>query len=212
MHLFDLYSERYDSWYDLPFGSSVFSLEVECLKKLFLSDGPSLEVGVGSGRFAQALGVQYGVDTSLNLLKKAKERGVRVVRAGAEKLPFRDRTFHAVLIVVSLCFFEKPLEALLEARRVLKDSGILLLGLVLSESPWADFYRQKAEQGHPLYSVARFYSFEEIRNMLSRSGFKISGVLTTLFEEPQDTKPVRSREIRNGLYEKGGFFCISATP
>jgi len=34
----------------------------------------SLEVGVGSGRFAQALGVSYGLDPSMELLKLARQR------------------------------------------------------------------------------------------------------------------------------------------
>jgi len=54
MKVFDLYAERYDLWYDLPFGSSVFALEVECLKRCGPVEGPSLEVGVGSGRFKEA--------------------------------------------------------------------------------------------------------------------------------------------------------------
>lgn len=212
MHVFDLYAERYDQWYELPFGRSVYSLEVECLRRLYEGLGPSLEVGVGSGRFAQALGVQYGVDTSQELLKKAKKRSIIAIKARAEELPFKDKTFRNLLMVVSLCFFEKPIEALLESRRVLKESGTLILGLVLSESPWADFYRRKAKQGHPLYSVARFYSFEEIKGMLLQSGFRISRTMTTLFESPQDTEPIKNREIKEGFYENGGFFCISATP
>ncbi len=212
MRAFDLHAERYDLWYDLPFGRSAYSLEVECLKRLHKLNGPSLEVGVGSGRFAKALGVQYGVDTSRELLKKTKERSIRVVQAHAEGLPFKDHVFESVFIIVSLCFFEKPLEALLEARRVLKGEGKLVLGLVLSESPWADFYRQKAKQGHPLYSLAKFYSYDELKEMLSLAGFEVLKALTTLFEKPQDTEPVKNREIREGFHPEGGFFCLLATP
>ena len=46
MKVFDLYAERYDLWYDLPFGSSVFPLEVECLKRCGPVESPSLEVVV----------------------------------------------------------------------------------------------------------------------------------------------------------------------
>lgn len=212
MQTFDLYAERYDLWYELPFGSSAYSLEVECLKRLYEPVGLSIEVGVGSGRFAWALGVVYGVDTSLALLRKAKERGIKVVKARAEALPFKDGVFQSLFMVVSLCFFDKPAEALLEARRVLRKDGKLLLGLVLSESPWADFYRQKARQGHPLYSLAKFYSYGELGEMLTLAGFKVSRVMTTLFEEPQDAEPVKNREIREGFHADRGFFCLMATP
>ncbi|QID33804.1 class I SAM-dependent methyltransferase [Pampinifervens florentissimum] len=212
MRVFDLYADRYDRWYELPFGSSVYSLEVECLRRLYRPTRLSLEVGVGSGRFAKALGVRYGVDTSIELLRKARERGINVIQARAEGLPFKDKTFESLLMVVSICFFERPLEALLEAKRVLRKDGMLLLGLVLSDSPWARFYQQKAQQGHPLYSVARFYSFEEIKGMLSQAGFRLSRVATTLFDSPQDTKKVENTEIKEGYHPEGGFFCLMATP
>ncbi len=154
----------------------------------------------------------YGVDTSSALLRKARERGINVIQARAEGLPFKDKTFESLLMVVSICFFERPLEALLEAKRVLRKDGMLLLGLVLSDSPWARFYQQKAQQGHPLYSVARFYSFEEIKGMLSQAGFRLSGVAITLFDPPQDTKEVENTDIKEGYYPEGGFFCLMATP
>ncbi len=210
MKAFDLYAERYDAWYEKPFGWSVFSLEVECLKRLTDYPEPSLEIGVGSGRFAKALGVEFGVDTSKELLKIAKSRGIRGILARAEALPFRKEVFKRTLFVVSICFLQDPITALKEARRVLKEDGKLVLGLVLRESPWADFYLQKAKEGHPLYSLARFYSFEDIIKMLSIAGFKLEKVFTTLFEEPQDMKPVESREIREGFHPDGGFFCMLA--
>ncbi len=120
--------------------------------------------------------------------------------------------FRAYLWLSLFAFFDKPAEALLEARRVLRKDGMLLLGLVLSDSPWARFYQQKAQQGHPLYSVARFYSFEEIKGMLSQAGFRLSRVATTLFDPPQDTKEVENTDIKEGYYPEGGFFCLMATP
>ena len=49
-----------------------------------------MEIGVGSGRFAQPLGVKIGIDPSRNMLKFAKERGIQVIRGGGENLPFKD--------------------------------------------------------------------------------------------------------------------------
>ena len=168
MNVFDEYAEKYDLWYEKPFGSSAYKLEVECLKKLYKQSKNSLEVGVGSGRFAFALGVRYGVDSSKELLKKAIARGVYGVLGKAEALPFKDKVFDEVLIVVSLCFFENPVLSLKESNRVLKDDGFLLLSLVLSESPWAVFYKEKAKKGHPLYKRANFYSYDQLVSMLKR--------------------------------------------
>lgn len=76
MEIFDQYAKNYDQWYERPFGSSVFGLEVACLKRVISPFSLSLEVGVESGRFAQALGVPYGLDPSMELLKLAKQRGI----------------------------------------------------------------------------------------------------------------------------------------
>ncbi|SHK57505.1 class I SAM-dependent methyltransferase [Thermocrinis minervae] len=209
MRVFDEYSQKYDEWYEKPFGRSAFELELTCLKGLF-EGGLSLEVGVGSGRFAQALGIRYGVDTSMELLKIARRRGTFGILAKAEELPFKEGTFKTVLMVVSICFFEDPIQAFKEARRVLKREGSLLLGLVLSESPWAEFYRRKSQEGHPIYQHARFYSYNELRYMLEKAGFRIDTVRTTLFDEPQDVKPVKDRRIEDGYYPDGGFFCVRA--
>jgi len=210
MLIFDEYAQAYDLWYEKPFGKSAYKLELECLRKLLETPKNSLEIGVGSGRFASALGVRYGVDTSKELLKMAIRRGVYGVLGKAEALPFKEKAFDEVIIVVSLCFFEDPITSLKEANRVLKTDGSLLLGLVLSESPWAEFYMDKAKKGHPIYKNAKFYSYYQLASMLKETGFSIDKVYTTLFEEPQDEKPIKTEEIREGFWKEGGFFCISS--
>lgn len=210
MWIFDEYAQAYDLWYEKPFGMSAYKLELECLKKLYQQSKTSLEIGVGSGRFAFALGVRYGVDTSKELLKIAIRRGVYGVLGKAEALPFKEETFDEVLIVVSLCFFEDPLASLKEANRVLKAEGSLLLGLVLSESPWAEFYKDKAKKGHPIYKNAKFYSYHQLASILKETGFGTDEVYTTLFEKPQDEKALKTKEIRKGFWQEGGFFCIRA--
>ncbi len=212
MKVFDLLSERYDLWYETPFGRSAYELECECLKRILLPFKRGLEIGVGTGRFATRLGVRFGLDPSKNMAIKAKERGVVVVLGRAETLPFRDGVFDLILIVVTLCFLENPIRALREARRVLKPEGKLVLGLITRESRWAKFYTKKAEEGHPIYREARFYSLPEVRDMLEEARFKIEKVLSTLIEEPQDRRPVKNREIKEGTDPLAGFTCIRAGP
>jgi len=55
-HVFDTFVERYDAWFDSPFGSSAFKLEKSCIASLCRNlKRPFLEIGVGTGRFAEAL-------------------------------------------------------------------------------------------------------------------------------------------------------------
>jgi ubiquinone/menaquinone biosynthesis C-methylase UbiE len=92
----------------------------------------------------------------MELLKLAGQRGICGVLGRAKTLPFKSSSFDLVLMVVSVCFFEEPLRAFKEAYRVLKNDGYLVLGLVPSDSPWADFYKEKARRGHPIYSHILF--------------------------------------------------------
>ncbi|NPA32392.1 MAG: methyltransferase domain-containing protein [Aquificae bacterium] len=207
MNPFDAYASRYDAWYEKPFGKSAYELELKCIKSMTEPFGRALEVGVGSGRFAGALGIRYGVDPSLSMLQIAKKRGILVVQGKGESLPFLNASFDAVFIIVSICFVDDPIGVFYETRRVLKEGGNLYLGLILKESVWARFYEEKARSGHPIYKHARFFSFFELTSML-RGLFSLEEMRSTLIEEPQDKREVKNKEIRLGFLEKAGFTCL----
>ena len=59
---FDAFARRYDSWFRGKQGGVIFPAEVEALRILLRRlRPPFLEVGVGTGAFAEALGVTVGV-------------------------------------------------------------------------------------------------------------------------------------------------------
>lgn len=206
--MFDIYYKKYDEWYEKPFGKSAYELELNCIKEVLGNFNLGLEIGVGTGRFSSRLNIKYGIDISFNMLKLAKERKVIVMNAKAENLPFKNSSFDLTLIVVSICFIKHPFLALKEANRILKNGGRVVLGLILQDSPWADYYRRKKD--HPIYKIATFYSYFEIVSMLELTGFKVLRVLSTLFEKPQEERPIENLEIIEGFYEEAGFTCIEA--
>ena len=95
---FENYAEDYDSWFQkYPY---VFESEVAALRDaLPLGDSRGLEIGLGTGRFSQALGLKEGVEPSLAMRKMALSRGIDVMDAVAENLPFKDLRFDFVLMV-----------------------------------------------------------------------------------------------------------------
>ncbi len=182
---FDTHADEYDAWFDNEPGATIFAMEVECLQPLLHSyPRPYWEVGVGSGRFAQALGIEYGVDPALGLLDKAKSRGINVQRANGEKLPFPSGSFGGVLIVLTLCFVDDPARVLQEVSRVLMPQGGLVLGLILKDCPWAQFYARKGKEGHPIYGQARFFSKNEVEALLKQSSFNEIQYRSILFQPP----------------------------
>ncbi|TFG05073.1 class I SAM-dependent methyltransferase, partial [Candidatus Thorarchaeota archaeon] len=143
---FDRLAERYDTWFDNE-GSLVFAIEVKAFRSILHQlPKPWLEVGVGSGRFAQALGIENGIDPSAELLQMAEKRGVQSHRGRGEDLPFVDESFGTVFLIVTICFLDSPADVLEEIHRVLHPKGKLVLGLVLRESAWGRFYAAQKEQ------------------------------------------------------------------
>ncbi len=207
---FNAHADEYDAWFDSKLGATIFTMEVECLQSLLKSyHRPYLEVGVGSGRFAQALGVEYGVDPALALLKKANARSIKVKRASGEKLPFPDGIFGGVLIALALCFVNNPLSVLREASRVLMHKGGLVLGLILRDSPWAESYAAEAREGHPIWSKARFLSKDEVDKLLQQCCFDVIEYRSILFQPPGQNFYHLERPLL--AYQKSsGFTAISA--
>jgi ubiquinone/menaquinone biosynthesis C-methylase UbiE len=129
--VFNSHASEYDSWYDTEVCKAIFAMEVECLKPLLYNHSrPYLEIGVGSGRFAQALEIEHGVEPAPAMAAMAKARGINVTEGTGEGLPFSDAMFRGILIAFSLCFLDNLQKALKEAWRVLHPKGGLVLGLI----------------------------------------------------------------------------------
>jgi len=210
--LFEELAERYDAWYDSLVGRVAFPLEVAVLRPL-LSGLPKLwiEIGVGSGRFAKELQVDVGIDPAMKPLLLARQRNVVVVQAVGENLPFRDASFGAALIVVTLCFVDDPISVLHEARRLLRDDGALVLGMVFADSPWGEFYRRKASEGHPFYKVAHFFSRADLKQMLDFVGFSVIAARSTLRQPPSDFS-LHPEPVLDGDLPDAGFVGWKAVP
>ena len=92
-----------------------------------------LDVGAGDGRYlrffesrlSQALVV--GCEISLTRAQRMRAKGLRVVVARSEELPFRDGAFDLVTLVEVLEHTQSPARSLEEVRRVLRHGGRLAL-------------------------------------------------------------------------------------
>ena len=206
---FDDLAGRYDAWYDTAPGQVLFDLELGAIRPLLAGTaGPRLEVGVGSGRFAAALGIEVGLDPAEAPLRLAKARGMRVLRGVGSELPFADDTFGAVAVIVTLCFVEDPAGVLAEVGRVLRPDGRLVVGLVPLDSAWGRSYEEKGRAGHLFYSHARFETLAEHRLMLDVGGFRLVEARSTLFQAPSD-EPV-AEPVRSDVVGGAGFVALAA--
>ena len=202
---FDQYASRYEAWFQR--NRNAYAAEVRAVRQLMPSGGRTLEIGVGTGRFASPLGIRFGVDPSLTMLRLARQRGVDVVIGFGEALPFSDSSFDVALMVTTVCFLDDIHLAFLEARRVLRPKGWIIVGLVDKKSPLGRVYLERREES-VFYSLAEFYSVAEIVASLSGAGFHKFHYRQTLFGHPKETSS--SEPIMCG-YGEGSFAVVRAS-
>ena len=200
---FDHETAYYDAWFERH--GEIYRAELEAVRAMVpggVEDG--LEVGVGTGRFAYPLGIEVGLDPSLEMLMLAAKRGVVPVAGVGEAMPFTGGSFSLVLMVTSLCFCNDPPRVLSETRRVLRRLGRVVVAIIDRDSPLGACY-QKRKQTSPFYRDARFLGSKELLSMLKDAGFSGISACQTLFGN--DIASI-SLDVRDGVGE-GGFAVVS---
>jgi ubiquinone/menaquinone biosynthesis C-methylase UbiE len=174
------------------------------VKELLPTKGESIEIGVGSGRFAFPLGIRLGIDPSLKMAEIAVKRGIEVHEGIAEDLPFGDARFDFALMVTAICFMNDVKTALREAYRILIPGGVLVIGFVDRTSPLGKKYeRYKAE--NKFYKEASFYSVDEIVSLMTGAGFGNFAFTQTIF---RDLNEIDNTEVVKDGYGEGSFVVI----
>jgi len=205
---FDALAEKYDSWYDTK-GKLAFEIELAALKPLLPGlPKPWLEVGVGSGRFAQALGIPLGVDPSEALLARARQRGIEVLWGEGEELVFRAGSFGTVFLLTTWEFLQDPARVLKECFRVLQPGGKLVNAFLDRDGKWGASYVEKARAGHPLFSKAHFDTYPDLCRITEQAGFSVVQAVSTLFQGPGET--VKLEQSRQGFHKGASFVVIVA--
>ena len=57
--IFEKYYNQYDLWYEK--NEFTYLSELEAIREVLPKSGRGLEIGVGTGRFAQSLGIAIGI-------------------------------------------------------------------------------------------------------------------------------------------------------
>ncbi len=200
----ELFNERaaeYDEWFeDNP---QILAAEIEAIRQVTPPFSRGLEVGVGTGRFARAMGVKLGVEPSEAMAAFARDRGIEVVRAYAEALPFHDGSFDAVFMITVDCYLEEVAPALMEGRRVLAEGGFLILGHVDIDAPLGRVYEAERDED-PFYRNAFFRGTRTMLEELDRAGFEVTAVRQTI-----ESFDAGEHEVRPG-HGDGVFVALSA--
>jgi len=201
---FDKYSDEYDRWFVV--NKYAFQSELKAIKSVLPDSGKGVEIGVGSGMFAELLGITEGVEPSRAMREKAKKKNINALDGVAENLPYSDNSFDFALMVTTICFVDELVQSFNEAHRILSDTGRLIIGFVDKNSPIGKIYQQYKEESI-FYKDALFYGTEELYGILKNTGFEIEDTCQTVFGNLEEID--RVQETLSG-YGKGSFVVIRA--
>ncbi len=196
----------YESWFESF--EATYSAEVSALTSLRPETKRSLEVGVGTGRFAEPLEITHGIDPAPEMLQHAIDRGLKGVLGVGEQVPFEADSFGLVMLVTTVCFLDDRAAAFREAARVLQPDGRILLGFIDRESPLGRQYEENKDE-NPFYQSATFVTAEEIERELDAVGFSAFERRQTVFTEPEAMD--EPDPVKRGTGD-GSFVVISARP
>lgn len=147
----------------------------------FQGEGKILDIGAGSGSFLasmKALGWDpYGVDISLEAVKRARRLGVKMFQGEVQDASFPEWFFDVITLRAVLEHVHHPVETLQEVHRILRDRGIVYV--VVPNISGLNFwifgrYWYALEVPRHLYA----YSPSVMRHLAKKTGFE---VLSTRF-------------------------------
>jgi SAM-dependent methyltransferase len=105
-------------------------------------------------------------------------------------------------MVTSICFFHDAQQALIEARRILKYSGNLIIGFIDRDSFLGRLYERKRFTSR-FYRRAHFYTVNELISILRATGFGYFEYKQTIFDLVDAKYPVLDG------FGRGGFVVIN---
>lgn len=120
--------------------------------------------GIGLGYLARHARLLVGGDYSESMLRSARHSDplpVPLVRLDAQRLPFKDSCFDVVLLFEAIYYLSEPKEFLRECRRILRDTGTVLLCSANKE--WAGF--------SPSALSHSYFSAFELHQLLAKNQF-----------------------------------------
>lgn len=201
---FDQYAGEYEDWF--VFHKFAFQSELNAIKKALPDNGNAIEVGIGSGIFAAPLGIKEGIDPSKAMREKAKKKGVSVMDAVAENLPYADNSKNGILMVTTISFVDDIYKSFQEVHRVLKEDGHFIIGFVDKNSPIGKFYLEQKNE-NVFYKDAIFFGTEEVYEILKDTGFRINNTYQTVFGKIDEINKIQNVMVG---YGEGSFVVIKA--
>src|SRR2546426_9179395 len=152
---FDKVAGIYDATRWSGFPPEIMKKLLDTMKETFASCRTILDVGTGTGRFAQYLTDSgfnvLGIDVSLAMMAKAREKRLRnLVQADAHHLPFEDKAFDGAVMIHVLHLVRDWVQVVGEIGRVTRKVIVAEVEGGGGFSPRSRYLELRKEMGYPL--------------------------------------------------------------
>ncbi len=183
----DVYDKAYFSGADKGFGYVDYDIDKEAMvptfKKYFdifknigKKDGKLLDIGCATGFFmelAKTNGFDVsGIEISDFAAKKGREKGLNIVTGDIFTPEFPSEHFDVITMFDVIEHVPNPKETILEAKRILKKDGILVINTPDAESLWARVLGGNWQLIMPPEHI-NYFSPKNLGNYLKENGFEV---------------------------------------
>lgn len=186
---FESGAQLYEEWFHDH--EHIFQSELAAVRKCFLPQQKTIEIGLGTGIFAQPLGIKIGVEPSADMAKIARQKGIEVIAAYAEALPLEDNSYHQALMITVDCFLNDIHQAVAEIKRILCPEGNFIIAFINQASPLGQIYDQNKAKD-PIYQWANFHTASQIQALLQDQAFAVLDTYQTITGFEDKPYPIRS--------------------
>lgn len=163
-------AERYDRWFESPWGSYAFATERQAVLDAAgnLTGKTVADIGCGTGRFTTHLEHDaahvIGLDPDRSMLAIAARRSqAPLILGDGHRLPFADHRFDLAIAITVCEFATDPAAVVAELSRITRPGGRVLVGALNRNSPWGIVNRHQF--GQPPWDSARFLTRSDLRRI-----------------------------------------------
>ncbi|MFO7832504.1 MAG: class I SAM-dependent methyltransferase [Halohasta sp.] len=213
-------AEAYDRWFDR--NEPLFISEAQAIAaQLPETWTEGVEIGCGTGKFSERLGISRGVEPSEPMAQLARDRGISVDHGRAEDLPLTTDEVDLAALLGVVGYVDDLEEVCSELARVVSPGGHAIVAFLRANGSFAKLYDTAADQGaypdtldwqepYPLEMVkkATWRDVETVVNGLRSVGFTDITTVQTL-TQPIETA-IETVESPSTGHEDGSWIVVRA--
>jgi ubiquinone/menaquinone biosynthesis C-methylase UbiE len=184
---YDRIAHNYDDTFD-----GKFTKRYKAIMSEMVTPKPGdffVDIGCGNGSLIAAIKKKatitaFGVDISPNMIEECKKRypNIHFEVSSGELLPFEDSIFDCVTMCCVLHHLHSPETFFMEANRILKSGGILIIG-----EPWMPVVVRQVTDAiiSPLLKAGdnKLFSHKRFQSFFTDHGFTIETVFRKEFKQ-----------------------------